>query len=133
MSSPRARPVSGDRMMNTPILRSPSAISTCPPAFATAAPAMPPTSACDELVGSPRKNVSRFHEMAPTRPAKIMPTDRTSWITTSLAIVSATWVPNTRKATKLNTAAHTTAVRGESTRVDTTVAIELAASWKPLL
>jgi hypothetical protein len=33
-----------------------------------------------------------------------------------------------KSATKLNTAAHNTAARGESTRVDTTVAIELAAS-----
>ena len=39
-------------------------------------------------------------------------------------------VPN---ATKLNTAAHTTAVRGLSMRVETTVAIEFAASWKPLM
>ena len=41
--SPRARPISGDRMMNTPILRRPSEISTPKPPLATAAPAMPPT------------------------------------------------------------------------------------------
>ena len=46
--------MSGDRMMNTPIFRRPSVTSTWPPALATAAPAMPPTSACEELVGSPR-------------------------------------------------------------------------------
>ena len=33
---------------------------------------------------------------------------------------------------KLKAAAHTTAANGGSTRVATTVAIELAASWKPL-
>ena len=49
-----------------------------------------------------------------------------------MAIVAATTVPNTRKATKLKNAAQITASRGDSTRVDTTVAIELAASWKPL-
>jgi hypothetical protein len=49
-----------------------------------------------------------------------------------LAIVEATASPNTTKATKLKNAAQTTATRGDSTRVDTTVAIELAASWKPL-
>ena len=70
--------------------------------------------------------------MAPTSPAKITPMVRTSCITTSLAIVLATWVPKKRKAMKLNAAAHNTARRGDSTRVDTTVAIELAASWKPL-
>jgi hypothetical protein len=70
--------------------------------------------------------------MAPMRPAKITPIDRTSCSTTSLAMVDATASPNTTKATKLKNAAHTTAVRGDSTRVETTVAIELAASWNPL-
>ena len=46
--------MSGDRTMKMPILRRPSETSTSKPAVATAAPAMPPTSACDELVGSPR-------------------------------------------------------------------------------
>jgi hypothetical protein len=32
----------------------------------------------------------------------------------------------------LKKAAQITASRGDSTRVDTTVAMELAASWKPL-
>jgi hypothetical protein len=32
----------------------------------------------------------------------------------------------------LKNAAQATATRGDRTRVDTTVAIELAASWKPL-
>ena len=38
-----------------------------------------------------------------------------------------------KKATKLNKAAHTTAWNGVSTLVETIVAIELAASWKPLI
>jgi hypothetical protein len=33
----------------------------------------------------------------------------------------------------LNTAAQITATPGESTRVETTVAMELALSWKPLM
>ena len=92
---------------------------------------MPPTRACDELEGSSATNVIRFHTMAPTSPAKMTPMVRTSWSTTSLAMVDATLSPNTRNATKLNSAAQITARRGLSTRVDTTVAIELAASWKP--
>src|SRR5262249_12769781 len=36
-------------------------------------------------------------------------------------------------ATKLKNAAQRTATRGDRTRVETTVAIELAASWKPLM
>ena len=48
-------------------------------------------------------------------------------------IVLATAVPKTKNAAKLKKAAQITALPGESTRVDTTVAIELAASWKPLM
>ena len=49
-----------------------------------------------------------------------------------MPIVLATWVPMTKAATKLKNAAQSTAFCGESTRVETTVAIEFAASWKPL-
>ncbi len=48
-------------------------------------------------------------------------------------MVLATAVPTRKAATKLKTAAHTTATAGVSTRVATTVAIELALSWKPLM
>src|SRR5262245_58881497 len=46
-------------------------------------------------------------------------------------IVAATLRLNIKKATKLKKAAQITAICGLSTRVDTTVATELAASWKP--
>ena len=42
-------------------------------------------------------------------------------------------VPKVKAAMKLKKAAQTTAWPGGSTRVETTVAIELAASWKPLM
>ena len=70
--------------------------------------------------------------MAPISPANTTPIVSTSGSTTPVAMVAATTVPNTRKATKLKNAAHSTAKRGDRTRVETTVAIELAASWKPL-
>ncbi len=47
--------------------------------------------------------------------------------------VLATAVPKPNAATKLKKAAQTTACPGDSTRVDTTVAIEFAASWNPLM
>ena len=50
-----------------------------------------------------------------------------------LPMVCATCSGKITNAMKLKNAAHTTAMRGVSTRVDTTVAIELAASWKPLM
>src|SRR5689334_6259727 len=53
-----------------------------------------------------------------------------SWIM-PLPIVLATAVPSRKAAAKLKKAAQTTASFGESTRVDTTVAMLFAASWKP--
>src|SRR5690349_3278541 len=49
-----------------------------------------------------------------------------------LPIVLATAVPKMNAAMKLKIAAQTTASRGDSTRVETTVAMLFAASWKPL-
>ena len=48
--------------------------------------------------------------------------------TTPLPTVRATCTPKPKAATKLKKAAHATACMGVSTRVETTVAIELAAS-----
>jgi len=45
--------------------------------------------------------------------------------------VVATFTPNPKAATKLKKAAQTTAVLGDSVPVETTVATEFAASWKP--
>src|SRR6266850_175047 len=47
--------------------------------------------------------------------------------------VFATAVPKVNAATKLKNDAQMTALPGLSTRVETTVAIELAASWNPLM
>jgi len=47
--------------------------------------------------------------------------------------VLATAVPNPNAAMKLKNAAQITALPGVRTRVETTVAMELAASWKPLM
>jgi hypothetical protein len=47
-------------------------------------------------------------------------------------MVAATTVPKTRKAMKLKNAAHSTASRGDSTRVDTTVAIEVGGVVEPV-
>src|SRR5437870_2667471 len=50
-----------------------------------------------------------------------------------LPMVLATFTPPMNAAMKLKNAAQATARLGDSTRVDTTVAMELAASWKPLM
>ncbi len=48
-------------------------------------------------------------------------------------MVWATAVPKMRKAMKLKKAAQMTACLGLRTRVETTVATELAASWRPFV
>src|SRR5882757_10361933 len=72
-----------------------------------------------------------FQPMAPSSPAS-----RTFWSTISmctipLPMVFATAVPNTNAAMKFQNAAHATARNGVSTRVETTVAMEFAASCQP--
>ena len=90
-------------------------------------------SACDELVGRPKYQVIRSQTIAPISPAKI--TAKVTIVTSIMPVptVFATAVPKANAATKLKNAAQMTALPGDSTRVDTTVAIELAASWKPLM
>src|SRR5713101_4214615 len=87
--------------------------------------------ACDEEVGRPHHQVSKSHTIAPAKPAMT-----TYWVTSSsriipLPMVLATAVPRRNAATKLKKAAQITASLGDKTRVDTTVAMLLAASWKP--
>ena len=95
-------------------------------------PMTPPISAWLELDGRPRYQVTRFHVIAPTSPARMMSSVIASGSTMPLAIVAATL--NEMKApTKLRIAAIATAFRGESARVETLVAIEFAVSWKPFV
>src|SRR3954453_8380875 len=50
----------------------PFQLTPAQPRPATVAPISPPNNACDELDGSPRSQVSRFHTMPPTRPARMI-------------------------------------------------------------
>ena len=70
--------------------------------------------------------------IAPTRPASTTLSVTASGSTMPVATVAATF-SETNAPAKLKTAATTTAVRGESARVDTLVAIAFAVSWKPLV
>src|SRR5947209_3567035 len=97
-----------------------------------AEPAYAPTSACELDVGSPKYQVIRFHEIAPSTPAsstyKRSSVGIIAIFTISPPTVFATAVPNTTTATKLKNPAQITATPGDKTRVATTVAIEFAAS-----
>lgn len=102
-----------------------------------AAPANPPISVCEDEEGIPSHHVRMFQDIAAISPERII--GRVMYCSsTTLETVLA--IPNspiiyfaTKNAKKLNVAAHITACTGDKTRVVTTVAIELAASWKPFM
>src|SRR5215204_1187462 len=131
-TNPRLSPNSGDSGMNRMVFSTLPRSSEPKPALATPAPAKPPISACDDEVGSPSHQVRKFQATAPTSPAKTTASETTAE-STVLPTVLATAVWKTRKAMKLKNAAQMTAMRGVNTRVETTVAIEFAASWNPLV
>ena len=124
-------PSSGDTTMKITVFSKLGAFTTLQPALAMPAPMKPPIRACEDEVGSPSHQVVRFQAMAPTRPPNTT-ASLTAFGSMIVPTVLATWVRKTRNAMKLKKAAQTTANRGLSTLVETTVAIELAASWKPL-
>jgi len=115
------------------ILITPAITTEIQPELATAAPTSPPTSVCEELDGSPSHHVSRFHAIAAIRAAAMTVKLMTSGLITPFPIVVATLRGNITKAIKLKKAAIVTAAIGDSTLVETTVAIEFAESWNPLM
>src|ERR1700722_2563786 len=107
------------------------------PACASAAPIKPPNNVCDELDGMPNHQVRRFQQMAAIRPLKITRKSIKSLLT-ELAMVlpilnSLKTYLAIKKAAKLKKAAQSTAWNGVRTLVLTIVAMELAASWNPLI
>ena len=108
-----------------------SLIAERPPAVRPA-PTSPPTSACDEEVGRPRRQDRKFHVRAPIRAANTSAGPRYPAVTVCPTVL-ATAVPTKKNATKFHPAAHSTAQRGRRTRVATMVAMEFALSWNPLV
>ena len=127
------KPTSGETIMGiTTFSRMPAHFTV--PAAASVAPTNPPIRACDEDDGRPNHQVVRFQTMAPSKAART--TTRLDSVSGSSTIPDPTvWAtPVPRKApTRFITAAITRAARGVSARVDTDVAMALAASWKPLV
>jgi hypothetical protein len=127
------KPSSGDTKMKATTLITPAPISLPVPALAMTAPTMPPISACELLLGMPYHQVMTFQVMAP-----ISAPNTTWWSITPgsampLPMVAATVRWKTKMATTLKNAANATACCGLSTPVETTVAMEFAASWKPFM
>ena len=97
----------------------------------TATATKPPIRAWEELVGRPKYHVMMFQAQAPIKAPKMIWLSTTEISMIPFPIVLATWSPKKRNATKLKNAAQITACCGERTRVETTVAMEFAESWKP--
>ena len=131
-TSASRNPTSGDSTMASSVFDNPLQTAAEIPALASPPPTNPPISAWELLDGIPNPQVIRFQTIAPTSAAKITCASITLGSMMPMPIVWATFNPNTAKATKLKNAAHNTAYCGRSTRVDTIVAIELAASCNPL-
>jgi hypothetical protein len=131
-------PISGARRIKaaiTAILLAWTAANV--PALMMAAPANPPIKVCDEEEGIPNHQVARFHTMAAINPEKITGNVTNSGRTVLETVLAIPNSPMTylamKKAIRLKLAAQSTALNGVRTLVETIVAMELAASWKPLM
>jgi hypothetical protein len=122
------KPIIGDMTIAPAVFNRPLQTIELKPTFASPAPTRPPTSACEELDGMPKSQVTIFQTIAPISAAKMTRGETMSGSMIPVPSVSATCRPKNRKAMKLKKAAHTTAYCGRRTRVETIVAIEFAAS-----
>jgi hypothetical protein len=102
------------------------------PALEMPAPTMPPINAWELDEGMPASQVMMFHAIAPASAPKITLSSTSEGETMPAPTVFATCRPKNRKAMKLKKAAQATACCGFRTLVDTMVAMELAASCRPL-
>jgi hypothetical protein len=98
-----------------------------PRAAASAAPQSPPMSAWLELDGNPNHHVAMFQTEAAITAQRTVDIVTTLVSTSPLTIVEATAPPSSTPV-RLKNAAMAIALRGVRARVETTVAIALAAS-----
>src|SRR5665213_1168553 len=131
-ASASTQPSPGARKIPPTVLKTPSHTTADTPALAAPAPTSPPINACELDEGIPSRLVMTCQVIAPDSAPKITRASITLACTMPRPTVSATCRPNTRKAMKLKNAAAATAYCGRKTRVDTMVAMALAASFMPL-
>src|SRR6266567_1636363 len=133
---PKMNPANGDVIMGTITFGHTPAFhfitDQLPCAVASAAPQSPPMREWLELEGKPNHQVAMFHANAAITAQSTVGIVTTSVSTRPLPIVEATAPPSSAPV-RLKKAAIAIALRGVRTRVETTVAMALAASWKPLL
>src|SRR3954453_7964616 len=106
LTAPSRKPIVGESTMNSSSMPQPQPnVIACSPDLAIAAPAMPPTKACEELVGRASSQVMMFQTIAPVSPPQTTQMSIAFLSTSPLPIVAATPVPNANAATKLKNAA----------------------------
>ena len=128
-----AKPRTGDVNIGiSTLLTMPSMLSAPTPAPMIVAPSRPPMSAWLLELGSPCCQVMRFQRIAPINAAATIAWVVVWSLTRPLPMVVATAVP-ANAPMKLNAVAIRIAQPGDSARVATDVAIELAVSWKPFV
>ena len=134
--NPMTSPSTGEMTMNAAILRKPVGMMASQPAFMTAAPANPPISACDELVGRPMYQVRRSQKIAPRRPPRSTAGSTTpGWITRFAPMVVAIFDAEAERRGEIEERRpHHRVAGGERTRVWTPRwRWSWPESWKPLM
>jgi len=122
-------PINGARTMKLTVLITIGELITLKlPACAMAAPAKPPINVWEDEEGMPDHQVSKFQIIAAISPEKITSSVIKSGFTVLETAPAILCSVKMKKATKLNRADHNTAWKGVRTLVETTVAMELAAS-----
>src|SRR3954463_13559038 len=111
---------------------SPCHCTPCSPDWTRAAPTRPPISAWEDEDGSPSHHVTRFQTIAPVTAARTVRGVASPGSMIPLPTVFATAVVANAPA-RFATDAISTAIRGESARVETEVATAFAVSWKPFV
>ena len=132
MKNPNSIPIRGDNTMKKAIFRIPVAKIESLPKTNQTGPIKPPINACETLIGNPKCVQKYTHNTAPINADKIRYGFTIAGSTMPFPIVFATCIPNIKTAEKFQKAAQKTAAVGESTFVETIVAIEFAASFIPL-
>src|SRR5699024_10416174 len=124
----------GDRISASRILMNPLNLTAPKPADTMTAPVIAPMMACDELLGIPKYQVSKFQMIAANNAARmtVVPSSNTNGSAIPLVIVCATPV-NVRAPMKFIVAASKMALLGVNAFVETDVAIAFAVSWNPLI
>src|SRR3990172_10818272 len=125
-------PRKGEARREVKIFMIPAEFRMDVPPWAAAAPMMPPTRAWDALTGNPMSVMTVFQRKALASAAITTASVTAFGSTMSFPIVLATAVVR-NAPTMFMTAASVTALNGERTFVDTTVAIAFAESFQPLL